>query len=151
MTVWIVLIVLLVGVDQLTKALVVSQSASWLLDGFRPTLPVIQDFFHLTYVRNSGAVFGIFEGSAEDHWWIFLIFMIFAITIFGYMFIKNDFKDKRNFWYTLALSLLIAGAFGNAIDRVFQPDHNVVDFIDFRGIWDYVFNIADMCLNVGSS
>jgi len=149
MTVWIVLIVLLVGVDQLTKALVVSQSASWVLDGFRPTLPVIQDFFHLTYVRNSGAVFGIFEGSAEDHWWIFLIFMIFAITIFGYMFINNDFKYKRNFWYTLALSLLIAGAFGNAIDRVFQPDHNVVDFIDFRGIWDYVFNIADMCLNVG--
>jgi len=149
MFIWILMIILLVGIDQLTKALVVSASAGWALDGLRPTLPIIQDFFHLTYVRNSGAVFGIFEGSAEEHWWVFLIMMLIAITVFGFMFFKNNFKDKRNFWYTLALSLLIAGAIGNAIDRVFQPDHNVVDFIDFRGIWNYVFNVADMCLNVG--
>ncbi|HPJ23530.1 MAG TPA: signal peptidase II, partial [Bacillota bacterium] len=142
----------------------------------RHSLPIIQDFFHFSYVRNSGAVFGIFEGSAEEHWWVFLIMMLAALTIFmirnthqcssahwwvflimmlaaltifGIMFIKNDFKDKRRFWYTLSLTLLIAGAFGNAIDRVFQFDHNVVDFIDFRGIWSYVFNVADICLNVG--
>ena len=35
------------------------------------------------------------------------------------------------------------------LDRVFQPDHRVVDYLDFRGIWDYVFNFADMCLTVG--
>ncbi|MCK5731726.1 MAG: signal peptidase II, partial [Tenericutes bacterium] len=112
------------------------------------TLPIIEGFFHITYVRNSGAVFGMFQGLAETYV-IFLIFISIALVIFGYLFIKNDFKDKKTFWYTLGLSLLIAGALGNAIDRLFQPDHNVVDFIDFRGIWAYIFNVADICLNVG--
>ena len=155
MLIWILIIVGLVGIDQLTKAWVVATQASWPLDPLysaalnRHSLPIIQDFFHFSYVRNSGAVFGIFEGTAEEHWWVFLIMMLAALTIFGIMFVKNDFKDKRRFWYTLSLTLLIAGAFGNAIDRVFQFDHNVVDFIDFRGIWSYVFNVADICLNIG--
>ncbi len=143
MIVWIVIIVLLLGLDQLTKALVVS---NLVFEG--NTVPVIQDFFHITYVRNSGAVFGMFQGLADTHV-IFLVIFGLALALFIYMFIKNDFKDKRTFWYTLALTLLIAGALGNAFDRLFQPDHNVVDFIDFRGIWSYVFNVADICLNVG--
>lgn len=140
---WIIFILALVGLDQVTKALVVSNFA---LEG--DTVAVIQDFFHITYVRNSGAVFGIFQGLA-DTYVVFLVFISIALVVFGYLFIKNDYKDKKLFWYTLALSLLIAGALGNAIDRVFQPDHNVVDMIDFRGIWQYVFNVADICLNVG--
>ncbi|MBN2540992.1 MAG: signal peptidase II [Bacilli bacterium] len=143
MIAWIVLIIALIGLDQLTKFWVVSHFA---LEG--DTMPIIQDFFHFTYVRNSGAVFGVFQGLA-DTYVIFLVVMGIAIVIFSIMFIKNDFKDKKTFWYSLSLALLIAGAFGNAIDRIFQPDHNVVDFIDFRGIWSYVFNIADICLNVG--
>lgn len=143
MIIWIIVLVALVGIDQLTKALVVARFA---YEG--QTLPVIQDFFHITYVRNSGAVFGMFQGLA-DTYVIFLILMGLAIILFGYMFVKNDFKDKRTFLYSLALTLLLAGAFGNALDRIFQVDHNVVDFIDFRGIWNYVFNVADVCLNVG--
>ena len=140
---WIVLILALVGLDQITKALVVANFAS---EG--DTFAVIQDFFHITYVRNSGAVFGLFQGLAETYV-IFLVFISIALIVFGYMFVKNDFKDKRTFWFSLGLSLLIAGALGNAADRLFQPDHNVVDFIDFRGIWSFVFNIADICLNIG--
>jgi len=140
---WIIIILALLGLDQITKAIVV---ANFVAEG--DTLAVIQDFFHITYVRNSGAVFGLFQGLAETYI-IFLIFILVALVVFGYMFIKNDFKDKRNFWYTLGLTLLIAGALGNAADRIFQPDHNVVDFIDFRGIWHYIFNVADICLNVG--
>ncbi len=143
MIAWIILIVVLVGIDQLTKALVVG---SFAMEG--DTIPVIQDFFHITYVRNSGAVFGVFQGLA-DTYIIFIVVMSIAIVMFGILFFKNDFKNKKTFWYTLSLSLLIAGAFGNALDRLFQPDHNVVDFIDFRGIWTYVFNVADICLNVG--
>lgn len=143
MIIWIIVLVALVGIDQLSKALVVAHFA---YEG--QTIPVIGDFFHITYVRNSGAVFGVFQGLA-DTYVIFLIVMGLAIILFGYMFFKNDFKDKRTFWYSLALTLLLAGAFGNALDRIFQPDHNVVDFIDFRGIWNYVFNFADICLNVG--
>lgn len=140
---WIVLILALLGLDQITKALVVANFAS---EG--DTIAVIQDFFHITYVRNSGAVFGLFQGLAETYV-IFLIFISIALVVFGYMFIKNDFKDKKTFWFSLGLALLIAGALGNATDRLFQPDHNVVDFIDFRGIWSFVFNVADICLNVG--
>ncbi len=143
MIIWILVIIGLVGIDQLTKALVL---ARFTYEG--QSLPVIENFFHITYVRNSGAVFGIFQGLAETYI-IFLVIMGIALILFGYMFVKNDFKDKRTFWYSLALSLLIAGALGNAIDRLFQFDHNVVDFIDFRGIWSFVFNFADMCLNVG--
>lgn len=140
---WIFIIIALVGIDQLSKALVVAHFAA---EG--DTLAVIQNFFHITYVRNSGAVFGLFQGLA-DTYVIFLIIMGLAVIIFGFMFIKNDFHDKRRFWYTLSLVLLIAGALGNTLDRIFQPDHNVVDFIDFRGIWHYIFNFADVCLNVG--
>lgn len=143
MIVWIILIVLLIALDQITKALVVS--------GFThvgDTFPVIQDFFHFTYVRNSGAVFGL-GGDITDILWVFIIVAIIAAIVLGYFFFSNDFKDKRRIVYTLAISLLIAGTFGNFIDRIFQPDHMVVDFIDFRGIWSYVFNVADMCLNVG--
>jgi len=143
MIIWILVIIVLVGVDQLTKALVL---AHFTYEG--QTLPVIQNFFNITYVRNSGAVFGVFQGLAETYI-IFLVVMGMALILFGYMFVKNDFKDKRTFWYSLALSLLIAGALGNAIDRLFQFDHNVVDFLDFRGIWSFVFNFADVCLNVG--
>jgi signal peptidase II len=140
---WLLVIISLIGLDQLTKYLVV---ANFAFEG--DTTPVINGFFHITYVRNSGAVFGMFQGLA-DTYVIFLIFISLALIIFGTMFYKTDFKDKKLFWYQLALSLLIAGALGNAIDRIFQFDHNVVDFIDFRGIWNYVFNIADICLNVG--
>ncbi len=143
MIIWILVIIVLVGVDQLTKALVL---AHFTYEG--QTLPVIQNFFNITYVRNSGAVFGVFQGLAETYI-VFLVVMGMALILFGYMFVKNDFKDKRTFWYSLALSLLIAGALGNAIDRLFQFDHNVVDFLDFRGIWSFVFNFADVCLNVG--
>ena len=48
-----------------------------------------------------------------------------------------------------SLALLIAGSFGNAIDRAIQIDHAVIDFIDFNGIWNAIFNFADTFLNVG--
>ena len=143
MTKWILIILGLLGLDQLTKLWVVTSFAA---EG--DTIPVIDGFFHWTYVRNSGAVFGLFQGLAETHV-IFIIFVSIALIIFGVLFYKTDLTDKQLFWYHLALALMIAGALGNGFDRLFQPDHNVVDFIDFRGIWSYVFNVADICLNVG--
>ncbi len=141
---WILIILGLLGLDQLTKYLVV---ANFAFEG--DTLPIINGFFHITYVRNSGAVFGMSQGAAEQYFWVFLIVIVIATAIFVYMFSKIDFNDKRMFWYTLAISLLIAGALGNGVDRLIQPDHNVIDMIDFRGIWQYVFNVADICLNIG--
>lgn len=144
---WIFVILGLVGLDQITKIWVVNHFSDYAVD-VEKTIPVIEDFFHITYTRNTGVVFGFFEGIAEDYV-ILLVLITVALTIFVMMFLKVDFKDKRLFWYGFALSLLIAGALGNGIDRLFQSDHAVIDMIDFRGIWDYIFNIADICLNVG--
>lgn len=150
MIIWLIVIVLLVAIDQITKALVVANFTN-----IGETVPVIRNFFHITYVRNDSGVFGIdFIGrltnlSPDKYYIVYLIVMGIAVGLFAYMFAKNDFKDKKLFWYSLSLTLLIAGAIGNAADRVFQFDHNVVDFIDFRGIWVYVFNMADVFLNVG--
>jgi signal peptidase II len=141
---WLLLAAALVVVDQLVKAAVVAGFSS-----VGESLPVITGFFHLTYVRNPGAVFGIGGGESGIPLVFFIVVGAAAIAIFAYMIAKNDYKDKRRFCYALALSLLVAGAFGNLIDRIFQPDHRVVDYLDFRGIWDYVFNFADMCLSVG--
>lgn len=143
MIIWFLVALGLLALDQTAKALVVANFAR---EG--DTLPVIRDFFHITYVRNSGAVFGI----GGDHGWL-LYFVVAAALVasvlFVVMLLKSDRKDKRLFWYRLSLSLLMAGTLGNLIDRLFQPDHQVVDFLDFRGIWPYVFNFADMCLCVG--
>ncbi len=144
---WIIVILSMVGLDQLTKTLVVNHFSDYAAD-VEKTIPIIEDFFHITYTRNTGVVFGFFEGFAENYV-ILLALIAVALTIFVWMFIKIDFKDKKLFWYAFGLSLLIAGALGNGIDRLFQPDHAVIDMIDFRGIWAYIFNVADICLNVG--
>jgi len=140
---WLILLATLVVLDQLSKLWVV---------GYFPvegaTLPIIDGFFHFTYSRNPGAVFGI-GGDHGLALYFFIAVFIVAIVVFGYLFVKNDFGDKRRRLYILAITLLIAGAIGNTIDRIFQFDHRVVDFIDFRGIWPYIFNVADMCLTVG--
>jgi signal peptidase II len=142
---WILISAFLLGLDQLSKALVL---ANFTHEG--DTIPIINNFFHFTFVRNPGAVFGI---GGESGWALYAIVAaaFIAIGIFVALFIKSDFKNKKLWLYHLALSLLMAGTLGNFCDRVFQPQHMVIDFIDFRGIWNYIFNIADMCLTIGIS
>lgn len=140
---WILIILGLIGIDQVSKALVTQNMM------IEETIPVIKDFFHITYTRNLGMVFGGLQGTVAQYYWVFLIFALVAVGVFGYMFIKIDFSNKKLFVLRVALALLLAGTVGNAIDRAFQVDHAVVDFIDFRGIWSYIFNFADTFLNVG--
>ncbi len=140
---WVIVILALLGLDQASKILISNN----LVEG--ETIPIINDFFHFTYTRNTGILFGGMQGTSQDYYWVFLIFAVVALSVFGYMFFKSDFSSKKLFVYRLALALLIAGTLGNAIDRLFQVDHAVVDFIDFRGIWQYIFNFADIFLNVG--
>ena len=140
---WIIIILALIGIDQGSKIWI----SSVLVEG--ETIPIINNFFHLTYTRNTGMLFGGFEGLSIDYYWVFLVFAVVAAGIFGYMFFTGDFKDKNLFIYRLALALLISGSLGNAIDRAIQIDHAVIDFLDFNGIWSYIFNFADTFLNIG--
>ncbi|MFW5794373.1 MAG: signal peptidase II [Bacillota bacterium] len=140
---WIVVILLLLALDQVSKYLVAVNNVN---------IALIEDVLHITYVRNTGMVFGFFQGATSEYYLLLAAFAALALGIFITLFIKNDFKDKRTKWYALALSLLIAGTLGNAIDRLFQPDHGVIDFIDFQALgslWTYIFNFADVYLNIG--
>lgn len=143
---WIIISFAFLAFDQLTKILVSTYAP------FHQKVPVIKGVLNIFYDTNTGVAFGMFEGITQTYTLILTFFALFALGIFGYLFIKNDFSDKRTKWYALALSLLIAGTLGNAIDRLFQPENAVVDFIDvaFLGdLWGYTFNFADVYLNVG--
>lgn len=140
---WIVLALGLLALDQGTKALV---------NVFLPTegqyVTIIEGLLRFRHVRNSGAIFGL----GGDHGWALYLFVTMAIlasVMFLVLFLKSNHRDKKLTVYHLSLALLFAGSLGNCIDRLFQVDHCVVDFLDFYGIWVYVFNVADMCLCIG--
>ena len=108
------------------------------------TIPVIKNFFHITYVQNKGVVFGLFYGQTS----VFSIVTFAGLAIvIGLVFyiIKN--LDKLTFIQKLSYGLILGGAIGNSIDRVIYG--YVIDFIDFRGLWYYIFNIADTFINIG--
>lgn len=130
-----VTIALLIFIDQIVKFLVDRHMI------FGDTIPVIGDFFHITYVQNRGIAFGIFQGKVD----IISIATVIAIILIIVYFLKN--VKKFNFFERIAYLFIISGAVGNMIDRLLRG--YVVDMIDFRGIWSFVFNIADVYINLG--
>lgn len=132
---YIILIAILVIVDQLSKYLVAENMY------LGESIPIINNFFHITYVENRGIAFGMFQGKLD----IISIATILAIVaIAGYLYKslnKLPYLEKIGYIY------IFSGAIGNMIDRVFR--NYVIDMIDFRGIWSYVFNFADVWINLG--
>ena len=104
------------------------------------TIPVINNIFHLTLVHNRGAAFGIFKNQTV----LFVVTSLVAIIIIGYK-LKTR-RTGRLDIFVVSLVLILAGALGNLIDRLFLG--YVVDFLDFR-IWP-VFNIADSAITIGA-
>ncbi len=135
---WLAIIIIL---DQLTKIIV---------DRSMPrhqSIAIIDGLFSLTYVRNTGAAFGIFAGSHEAFRLPFLI----GVSVLAIGFILVMLKRLRDDAIGLitALALILGGAVGNLIDRIIYGE--VIDFLDVY--WsDYhwpAFNIADSCITVG--
>lgn len=133
--IYIVLILILVGADQLSKYLI----DTTMFEG--ETIPFLHDFFHITYVKNRGIAFGLFQGKLD----IISVATIFVIVAIAYYLYKE--KNKLSLIEKLGFTYILAGAIGNMIDRIFRG--YVVDMIDFRGIWSYIFNLADVWINVG--
>jgi signal peptidase II len=96
--------------------------------------------FHLTYVRNIGAAFSLFEGS----FWLFYAAMILLLVLIG-IFWKTE--QPRTFLPVFAIALVFAGAVGNLIDRVRLG--YVIDIFDLRIINFAVFNVADFGITIG--
>lgn len=99
-------------------------------------------FFSITYVRNIGAAFSIFEGQR-----VMLAAIALVIsTVIVYMLYRNNRSQKLE---NLSLSMILGGALGNLFDRLYHGF--VVDFLDVNfGNWHYpTFNIADCAICVG--
>ncbi len=128
--------------DLWSKAAVVEASADWPMK----ELTVIDGFFSLHYVTNTGAAFSLGAGCENFYSVVIpLTFLILAAIMFALYF----YTDKRHVLFITGLSLIFSGALGNLIDRMWLG--YVRDFLDFIIFgWDFaVFNVADSCLVVG--
>lgn len=111
------------------------------------SIEVLENFFHITYIRNKGAAFGILSGAdASLRIPFFLATSFIAIGIILYV-LKTHKGESPIF--PVALSLILGGAIGNMIDRVRMGE--VIDFLDahwYQHHWP-AFNVADSAITVG--
>lgn len=104
---------------------------------------VIHNVLHMTLVHNPGIAFGMFK----NHGLVFIIIPLIMIALLIYNFYHYKYNnEKLSRLYVVAVSLILAGAIGNLIDRILYG--YVIDFIDLR-IWP-VFNIADSAITIGA-
>lgn len=130
-------ILALTVLDQWSKAVVNARFA------LGESLPLIPGFFHLTYVRNTGAAWGLFAGFSA---WLTLFSMValVVIIVFRHRFVGDCLRHR------LAFACLLSGVIGNLIDRLRYA--YVIDFLDFHyRSWSFpVFNVADSAICVGA-
>lgn len=120
-------------VDQSSKALV-----KYLLPEGQ-SLPVVPHLFHLTYIRNPGAAFGLFAYQTT-----FFILATFVIIVLVLLLARRIPEQRR--LLKLSMGLILGGALGNLSDRL--RSGLVIDFLDFR-FWP-VFNLADCAIVIGA-
>ena len=134
-----IITILLILLDQITKFIC--------LQKLKPigSLKIIENFFYLTYVENRGAAFGILQGAR----YIF-IFLTISVLIICFYYYKKIPKNKFELLTKTSLTLIISGAIGNLIDRIFRGF--VIDMFHFI-FWgnDFaVFNMADIFVVLGT-
>ena len=120
---------IVIGIDRLSKYYI--ETHMW--PGM--SIPVIHDVFHITYIINPGAAFGILEH--QTGFFILVSVAMIAAVVWYVPRIPARYRLLR-----FGIGMQAGGAIGNLIDRVRYG--GVVDFLDFR-IWP-VFNVADMAI-----
>lgn len=124
-------------VDQATKIWAVAH-----LEG-APDREVLGEFLRLSFVRNPGAAFGLGGGAT-------IVFSLVAVAVA--VFLVRMSTKLVSYWWAVAMGLMLGGALGNLIDRLFREpaplQGHVVDFLRLPN-WP-VFNIADSCLVVSA-
>lgn len=124
----------LVAVDQLVKYLVMTNIP---LGEHVPFIPCILE---LTYVTNTGAAFSMFS----EHTWALALVSLVMSAVLALALWKGLFRHPLG---KMTLTLLLAGAVGNLIDRAFRGF--VVDMFNVLFMRFAVFNVADICVVVG--
>lgn len=131
---WIVLVLSVIAVDQASKTVVINKIA------LGSEIKLIENFFYLTHVENSGAAWSIFQNGR----YFFIVLTILVAIVICYLLFKAE--DRL---FITSLSFILGGAVGNLIDRVMRGT-----VTDFFGVWlgSYrfpVFNIADSFIVTG--
>ena len=114
-------------------------------------------FVHINYVLNDGAAFGMGLSDSVINRVIYLVVAtLISIGLVTYLIIK---RKQTKLFVRAALVMVVTGAIGNMIDRVFYGPlqgetglftGRVVDWIDFYWFWGYIFNIADCCIVIAA-
>jgi len=143
--------IILLAIDVATKNIVIYYKESILPNG----IDLIPGFLRINYVINTHVAFGQgFDNLVANR----VIFIILAILISAFIvgYLVKNWKKTGKFYRAVAF-MVIAGALGNAIDRIFYTAEylgveypGVVDWIDFYGVWQWNFNIADSCVVIAA-
>ena len=130
-------LIILIGivVDLVTKAVF-----SNVLEYGAKDIELIPNLLKLMYIENDGAAYGMLGGKT---WFLIIITIAFVIGFVCYYI----FNHSTSIWYNVGIGLIISGAIGNLIDRLFF-DGIVRDFISIR-FFSFVFNFADMWITFG--
>jgi signal peptidase II len=138
---WVLLGCVVVALDQMIKNIVVSRIQ------YGEVIPVIPGFFNLILTYNYGVAFGAFAGLHDGirPWVLFGTTLLAFAVVFYYIRSPQGQSD----WARAAFALILGGAVGNLIDRVWLG--KVVDFLDFYiGSYHWpAFNLADSCICIG--
>ena len=133
------LICFIVLIDQISKNYIYQNKVQ-----YDNIVSVIEGILNFTYVENTGIAFGIFS----DFDGLKIVFIVVPILITLYLFSLLNNKEFQNPFSHISLLLIISGAIGNIIDRIFRG--YVIDFIQFDiDIFPYIFNIADSSVTIG--
>ncbi|MFC1807829.1 signal peptidase II [Candidatus Omnitrophota bacterium] len=127
-------VILLVSLDQISKVLIFKNIS------LGSSIPILKNILHITPTLNTGIAFGLFQGDNN------LILIALSSATIAFIIYLLFTKTTGHRLFSLSLYLILSGAIGNLIDRIFYG--HVLDFIDLR-VWP-VFNIADSCITIGA-
>jgi signal peptidase II len=130
-----------VWLDQTTKSTIMQTMR------LHESIPVIPNFFSLTYIRNPGAAFGILASSSTGFRLLFFaLTSLFALVLLGTIFLRLRQDDSMG---QMSIAAVLGGAVGNLLDRVRLGE--VIDFLDVyvNGYHWPAFNVADAAISVG--
>lgn len=136
---WLILAAVIVVIDQITKYVIVQKFA------LHEAL-YVTSFFNIVRVHNTGAAFSMFADAAGWQRWFFVCIAIVASMWIVWLLRRYP----RQVLFSFALSLILAGALGNLIDRIWLGA--VVDFLDFHAFGRHwpAFNVADSAISCGA-
>ncbi len=109
----------------------------------------VAPFFNLFLTYNTGAAFSFLRDAGGWQRWLFAALSV-GVSVFIVVWLRRIPRDEK--WLACALALVLGGAAGNLVDRLFRAGGGVVDFIDvYYASWHWpAFNVADSAISIGA-